>query len=384
MVVPAVIVGADINGLGVARSLARERVPTWLVESDPSDPALRTRHSGKHIVGALGGTTVVDALIGLRRRFADDPVLFLTREETVETVLTGRERIAGLYRFSLPQAAVMQPLLDKVGFQQLAEAHGFPVPRAVSLGDGTSLAAAEGLRFPCVVKPVRKTPEYIARCKKAYKVEDRAQLRRVLDEVAGAAEMIAQEWIEGGDDRIHFCLQYRPRAAAAAVSFTGRKLRSWPPRVGGTASCVPAPEAAAELAALTDAFFAATGFFGLGSMEFKQDAASGRFLMIEPTVGRTDFQEEIATLNGVNIPYAAYCGELGRELPEARRRRGAAWAVAPIDRWSREQQPNDAARSPRGLRRYDAMWRLDDPLPWCVMTAGRVKARLAAWKPRRR
>jgi D-aspartate ligase len=35
--------------------------------------------------------------------------------------------------------------------------------------------------------------------------------------------------------------------------------------------------------------------------------------MVEPTVGRTDYQEEIATLNGVNIPLAAYWGALGRQ-----------------------------------------------------------------------
>jgi D-aspartate ligase len=188
--------------------------------------------------------------------------------------------------------------------------------------------------------------------------------------------MIAQEWVEGGDDRIYFCLQYRTRVPGAVVSFTGRKLRSWPPATGGTASCVPAPDFADELVRLTDAFFTAVGYFGVGSMEFKRDARTGQFLMIEPTVGRTDFQEEIATLNGVNIPYAAYCGELGHGLraaigPAA----AAAWAVTPIDRWSCERQAT--VRSfPRGLRRYDALWRLDDPMPWCFATAKQIKARL--------
>ncbi len=44
----------------------------------------------------------------------------------------------------------------------------------------------------------------------------------------------------------------------------------------------------------------------MGSMEYKRDRRDGRFHMIEPTVARTDFQEEVATLNGMNIPLASY------------------------------------------------------------------------------
>jgi len=103
-------------------------------------------------------------------------------------------------------------------------------------------------------------------------------------------------------------------------------------------------------------------------------------LMIEPTVGRTDFQEEVAALNGVNIPYAAYCGELGRRLKEAvSAAPPAAWAVGRIDRWSAERQAT-ARHFPRGLRRYDALWRLSDPMPWWHAQAERVTARVASFR----
>ena len=57
-------------------------------------------------------------------------------------------------------------------------------------------------------------------------------------------------------------------------------------------------------------------------MEFKRDARTGEFLMIEPTVGRVDWQEEVATLNGVNIPLAAYLHEIGAEAAPAACRAG--------------------------------------------------------------
>jgi D-aspartate ligase len=375
---PAVVVGADINGLGVARSLARKGVPVWLADLDPAHPTMRTRHATTVAIASLGGTAVIDALIALRERFDTDPVLFLTREDTVAAVARDRERVLACYRLSMPAEPLMRELTDKRGFQALAQQHGFPIPDAVWLTGPEDLAVCDAPGYPCVLKPAIKTLRYAAHFSKAYKVEDRDQLEQLIKDIDGAAVMIAQEWIEGGDDRIYFCLQYRGQAPGVVLSFAGRKLRSWPPATGGTASCVPAPEAAAELTRLTDAFFAAVGFFGLGSMEFKHDARTGRYLMIEPTVGRSDFQEEIATLNGVNIPFAAYCGELGRGLDEAAgSAKAAAWIVDPIDRWSAARQ-GIARGFPHGLRRYDALWRRDDPLPWCYVQAERVSARVAA------
>jgi D-aspartate ligase len=376
---PAVVLGADINGLGVVRSLAREGVRVWLVDSDGADPAMRTRHARKILFRSLSGVAVIDELVALRQRFTEDPVLFLTREASVAAVSGDIGRIAGLYRISMPEADILRRLMDKAEFQELAQQLGLPIPRAVHLRAPADLADSDALEFPCVLKPVVKTPAYEQRqLKKAYKIANAAELRAIFGEIAGAAEMIAQEWIEGGDDRIYFCLQYRPRTGGN-VSFVGRKLRSWPPGTGGTASCVPAPEYAEELVRLTDALFGAVGFFGIGSMEFKRDARSGKFLMIEPTVGRTDFQEEIATINGVNIPYAAYCCEIGRDMPRPRRiAPGAAWAVASIDSWSSELQPLRNRGFPKGLRRYDALWRLDDPLPWCYTMKSRIKSRFLA------
>jgi D-aspartate ligase len=276
--------------------------------------------------------------------------------------------------------------MDKARFQAIAQELGFAIPRAVHLARPGDLAASDALDYPCVLKPVVKTPGYDKQFKKAYKVDSPQQLRGIFADIDGAAEMIAQEWIDGGDDRIYFCLQYRASAERPVASFTGRKLRSWPPRTGGTASCVPAPEFAETLTGLTDAFFAAVGCIGFASMEFKLDARTGQFLMIEPTVGRTDFQEEIATLNGVNIPYSAYCSLLGRAVPApCPSSPPAAWSLSQIDRWSSELQPEGARGFPAAVRRYDALWRMDDPLPWCYTRAANLKSRLLGWKrlPRR-
>ena len=59
----------------------------------------------------------------------------------------------------------------------------------------------------------------------------------------------------------------------------------------------------------------------MGGIEFKRDGRTGEFLMIEPTVGRIDAQEEVATLHDANIPLAAtFTKSVCRDSASERRR----------------------------------------------------------------
>ena len=120
---------------------------------------------------------------------------------------------------------------------------------------------------------------------------------------------------------------------------------------------------AAILRPLTDKFLDVSEYRGLGSLEFKWDAVTQRFLIIEPTVGRTDSQEEIATLSGVNLPLIAYRHQLGLPaLPQRSTERPVAWfeSYRHLKRWP---------SLPAGSRIYDAYWRIGDPMPALVFYA---------------
>ena len=304
----AIVLGGDVNGLGVARSLGKAGVPLLLLDTDLTRPSMRTRYGRKMAVPALSGDALLDFLDGLSGIFATKPVLFATQEASVATLSAAYARVRAHYALALPDHALVGALLDKKGFQARAEALGFAVPKSRFLSRGGDEHVFDELRFPCVLKPTTKDEAYARQFAKAYRIErqeDAIALWRKMQSVIDHA--IIQEWIEGADSDVYFCLQYRPPSGGPATSFCGRKTLQWPPQVGGTATCIPAPEEAAWLTDETNAFFGKVGFVGLCSMEYKRDRITGTFYMIEPTVGRTDYQEEIATLNGVNIPLAAYC-----------------------------------------------------------------------------
>lgn len=367
-------------------------MPTWLLDTDARRPEMHTRSARPLPIAALHGDVLVDELVRLGEgRFAGQrPVLLLTQEESVRTVSRARARLAPLYRFSLPPADLVEALQHKDGFQRLAEAHAAPIPALVRVQSEADLAGLQTLRYPVVVKPGTRDDGYGRRFQKAYRVEDAAAAAELVRRILPVrADVVVQEWTEGPDSSIFFCLQHLDRQGHATASFTGCKVRAWPPQVGGTASCMPAPEAHAELSALTARFFQQVGVIGMAAMEYKRDVRTGGFRMVEPTIGRTDYQAEVATLNGVNLPHAAYCAEIG--LPyraEPGPARSIAWRVRHDDdrSASAQQQARDSGFG--DARVFDALWRGNDPMPSISSQVRRItgalRTRLARIMPRTR
>jgi D-aspartate ligase len=171
-----------------------------------------------------------------------------------------------------------------------------------------------------------------------------------------------QRWVEGPDHGIYFCLFFCDAAGKPLRIFTGRKLSAYPPRVGSTATCVAAPEVRSELEALTERLTTKVGFAGIGGLEFKRNELTGQFVIIEPTVGRTDWQEEIASLSGANIPVAALAFARGREIRPTAPDETVAWRSS-----LRHRAPSALRRT--GIRVVDGYWRADDPLPGLMFYA---------------
>lgn len=368
---PAVIVGAGVNGLGVARSLARAGVPAWLLDTDARRAEMHTRVARPLPIPALHGDALIRELVhlGVSRFSGTRPVLFLTREASVETVSHHRGRLSALYRFSLPAVDVVDTLQHKQGFQRVAEQLGSPVPPLVHIRTPADLAVLDRLHYPVAIKPGMRCARYDRQFKKAYRVENAKQAAGLLQRLlAVMPDIVVQEWIEGPDSAIYFCLQYLDRQSKPVASFSGRKIRSWPPQLGGTASCTAAPEVHDELSFLTARFFAQAGVVGMAGMEYKRDARTRAWRMVEPTIGRTDYQEEVATLNGVNVPHAAWCSEMDLPCPLcAIPRHPAVWRVRSEDMQSAARQGQRPGQGyPRGSRVVDALYRWSDPMPFAM------------------
>jgi len=356
--VPAVVVGGSLNALGVARSLARGRVPVVVLDTTRHCPAAWSRYCSFRRVPSLEGEPLIDVLVRLASDLACRPVLILTHDGSVQAVSAFRQRLEPHYRIDLPPAAMVEALADKTRFHELAQEKGFAVPRSRTVRSVVDLDGIGELTPPLILKPADKTRVLAGLVERIVSADSILQARAAAVQMLGRVPaLIVQEWVEGPDTEIFFALFSCDGDGKVMGIFPGRKLVCSPPAFGSTAVCIAAPEAAGELRYETQRFVELIGYKGLGSLEFKRDTRSGRLLIIEPTVGRSDWQEEIATLCGVNLPLMAYRAALGTSVPDDE------VALAP-GAWRSERQFR-VARSllPHGTRVVDGYFRWSDPVP---------------------
>ncbi|MBW4052283.1 MAG: carboxylate--amine ligase [Proteobacteria bacterium] len=323
---------------------------------------------------SLWGAELINALELLAANLGCRPALILTRDESVVTVSAERRRIEPLYCIDLPSTEMVDALADKAAFDALAVQEGFPVPRSRTLSGNADCDRLGDLEPPIVLKPADKTLVLAGIVERTVRADTVAQARAAAARMLiHAPSLIAQEWVEGPDTEILFTLFACDHEGNLIGIFPGRKLVCSPPSVGTTAVCAQAPDVAEELYRHTRHLIERVGYRGLGSLEFKRDIRSGRLLIIEPTVGRTDWQEEIATLCGVNLPLLAYHAALGAPPPA-----GDVTCSAPCA-WRSERQfevPRSLVAS--GTRVIDGYFRWSDPLP-AAYYYGYERLVLRAW-----
>jgi D-aspartate ligase len=328
-------------------------VPTIVADTTLWHAAMWSRWSKRRLLSVLAGKPFIDELLALQDEIGARPVLILTDEMSVHAVSEYRAELAQHYRFRLPSAEMVSTLCNKALFQDFAERHALPVPRTLIVERESDIAGIAGLGLPVIIKPADKRPVHLGEVERINWLDSSEDA--VIDcrhMLSSGGTLVVQEWIDGPDSEIYFAPFYC--GGASRKIFFGRKIAAYPPGLGSTAVCVPAPEAAPSLQPLTERFLDIAGYQGLGSLEFKWDELARRFVIIEPTVGRTDWQEEIATLNGLNLALIAYCDELGLPAPPERAVAAAAWRESFLH----------LGRGPGvAMPTRDGYWRADDPLP---------------------
>jgi predicted ATP-grasp superfamily ATP-dependent carboligase len=317
--VAAVVVGINPTGLGIVRSLHPHCSTVIALESKRDEPGTHTRLARVHLIDDLSDhETLMAELVDLARTFNDRPVLFLSSDEHVVWAVRNREALAEHFRLLLPSPEVCDTLMFKDRFSELAARERYPMPRSAFLPTAglAGHIALSGLRYPVIVKPANKAGAWEQeRLEKAYIVRSPEEAAGVGEKaVKAVSAVMAQEYLEGEDGQVYFCLYLAAPGLGEPLMFCGRKLLQWPPLRGSTAACEPAE--APGLESLTRKMFAGLGVEGFASLEVKYDN-TGAFKIIEPTIGRVDLQSSVATLNGMNMPLCGYLAALGR-FEEAR------------------------------------------------------------------
>jgi len=387
----AVVIGLDsTTGLQSARVLAARGVPVVALAGDRRHFGCRTRVCERIIETDIRRVSLVDELVALGPTLGPRAVLFPCTDLSVLLVSEYRDRLRPWYHVLLPDHDVITVLLDKLTFAEYANRHGIPIPQTVVLRDaGDAERAARTMSFPCLVKPAVKSARWQEHTNaKVFTVACPDELLTLWGRVGGWADaLLAQEWVEGGEDALWSCNAYFDASGAPLATFVARKVRQWPPFTGTASSSVE--ERNDEVRDTAVRLFSGAGFHGLAYLEMKRDARTGRHVVIEPNVGRPTGRSAIAERGGVELLLTAYRDALGLPLPEARTQRYAG------TRWLDLRRDVQAGlffvrRGDLTVRAWlrslwgptaHAVWSARDPLPFLAelrQAAGKAARALAA------
>lgn len=93
----------------------------------------------------------------------------------------------------------------------------------------------------------------------------------------------------------------------------------WPPLGGSTAVAISDDKE--ETKEITLSIFNKIKYRGLGSVEYKKNPVDNKMYIMEPTVGRNDYQSYISVIGNVNLTEMGYCDVVGKEHSPAVRRK---------------------------------------------------------------
>ena len=378
---PAIILGAGGNGLGVARSLGRRGIHTIVITDNIHSAESHSRFINEKIPFSGSDKDLVEMLLRNTALHKDFPVVFPIRDATVSAIAERLPELKKTYRIGMPDPETIKTALSKTSFDKMALDSGFPTAKTFSIKSYAQMEEViEQIQFPCILKPELRSNAFIsAASAKAFLARTPSELKNQYLSFANASpEVVVQEYIPGGEKDLYFCFQYYNRDSKPLVSISGRKIRQWPPRCGSTSSCevVSIP----EIEFLSTHFFQSIHYFGPCSTEFKRDPRNGNFVFIEPTIGRTDWNNSFAEGNGIPIPFIAYCDITGLPVPLFRQKRlKYRWI-----RWSADYQAASHAISQGDLSISNwiksimppivgPVWSLDDPAPFFYTYFNRIK-----------
>ncbi len=322
---------------------------------------------------------LLERLLGFARTQPEPPVLFYGQDADLLFVSRHRDRLGEGFRFVIPDAELVEALVDKARFGELARELELPVPAAVRVEASAVSPDDLPLNFPVVVKPVargRGNWAAVSDGAKALRAETREQLRAIWPPLARERlELLVQEMIPGPESRVESYHVYVDAAGTVAGEFTGRKIRTHPPAYGETTALVITGEP--DVAALGRELVQRLGLRGVAKFDFKRDPAGGLHLLeVNP---RFNLWHHPGARAGVNLPALVYADLAGlpRPRPQAARA-GVRWVYHGHDARAARAQGISLRRWIRWAIACEAksVVALDDPLPMVMGGLTRVGARL--------
>lgn len=314
----AIVVGCNVNGLGVIRSLGLKNFRITALYYDRLDFAHASKYVFEKIIIPNPGAEeekFVDFLIRNSGKWRD-ALLIETNDEALIAVSKNKEKLEKHFKIATPEWEVLRRFIEKPETYRLAEKCGVPYPKTFlprTLDELNKIK--DEIAYPCLLKPVL-SHEFMSTFKsKNFEVSnsDELLMKFRLCQRSGH-EVMMQEIIPGPDSNIFQCLMYISSNGNSNAAFLDRKIRQNPPKFG-VARVAISEDAIPQIRKFTERMLKEGGFRGVAHSEFKKDPRDNEFKLMEIN-GRTSRSNWLATYCGVNLPWITYMDLVEKEQIE--------------------------------------------------------------------
>jgi D-aspartate ligase len=379
--VPTQGVSRAYGALGVARSLGRLDVPIYTVTDNGLWPVSSSRYWKKVFHWDLSAS-LEESLQFLRdvaRTVGGRPILLASTDRTAAFVAKNSAALEEDFVFPKVTPELLRLLSNKSEMARTAKANAIPAPETSFPQSRQDVEKfVKDARFPIVLKGANPLLPFGA-IKEI--IGDAKQLLARIDDAAAAGppNLILQEYIPGGDDSVWMCNAYFNHDSDCLATFTGKKLRQWPPHAGiaSLAECAPNE----TVAATTRRFLKALGYQGLVGIGYRYDARDGLYKVLDVNPRVSGVFRLFVAADGMDIARVAYLDLTHQSVPPITIPAGRKWMMeedyisALQYAWQGKLTFKQWRESLRGVKEW--LWLSpDDVMPfvvWCWRRLGVAK-----------
>jgi len=364
----AIVLGGNFVGLGIARSLGAQGIPTWVFDADRSKSIAQfSRHTTRFVESK---EAIVDVLLAEgRKHHLEGWVVFPVLDEYVEALSDNHDALSSMFRVTTPGADVTRFALDKRLTYSRAEELGIAAPWT---SVGSTLADLEpgSIPYPVILKPAVNHHFFPQTNIKALPVDNPKELDQAfarMSQYIPADEVLIQERIPGGGDhQFSYCAVCDEGKAYA--SLVARRSRQYPIEFGNASTFVettnqPVVEEAGRR------FLESIGLNGMAEVEFKFDPRDGMYKILDVNL-RPWGWHALGKAAGVDFPYLLWQQAVGLPVAPIAALKKAAWIREITDIVAIAKSRDRMAEIKRLLKAVvsgkltSATFRLTDPVPF--------------------
>lgn len=263
----------------------------------------------------------IEGLIHFAKAQEAKPVLMPCADPYVEVTDKHRDLLMQYYLMPGMPQGLQTSLLEKDALAAFCRQHDVKIPETLTLetidtqGMEALLAAVdEQIGYPCLLKPVNSHAFVAVFRRKMFRAESREELVAAIEKAKAAGlEMMIQRIIPGFDDHMYTYDAHLNEGGKVTHWLTCQKYRQYPINFG--ASVYTGQKYVPELHDIGGKFLEAVGYKGFAEIEFKKDAKTGDYYLIEVNTRYSNLNVLVKQA-GLNMPYITYRELVGDPVPE--------------------------------------------------------------------